>query len=73
MRDTKSKSKDSNDAKKHGDSSSNIITLDEYKFSHGVYIFDGSVLKDDVLINAYSKLHTFLNLDDHPGKLEKLW
>ena len=64
MKDTKSKA--SKDVKKHDAGSSNIITLDEFKFPHGVYIFDGSVLKDDVLNNAYSKLYMHLTLDNHP-------
>lgn len=47
---------------------SGIITLDEYRFPHAIYMLEGSRLKDDDLINGYSKLHTYLNLEDHPGK-----
>ncbi|CDW89049.1 UNKNOWN [Stylonychia lemnae] len=44
----------------------NIITVDEYRFPHAVYIFETSSLKEDHLINGYNKIHQFLQLDDHP-------
>ena len=50
----KSSKKDSKDLKK-GDQS--IISLDEFNFPHGVYLYDASHLKDDVLISGYTKLH----------------
>ncbi len=65
MKDSKPKSS-GKDSKKQDNSLSNILTLDEFRFPHAVYIFDGSVLKDDNLINAYSKLYAHLNLDNHP-------
>ncbi len=54
-----SKKESSKDSKKDikKSESSNIITLDEFKFSHAVFMLESSVLKDDLMINAYTKFY----------------
>ena len=51
------------DEKKHG----GVITLDEFKFPHGIYVLDSSHVKEEALQSAYNKIYTFLDLENHPG------
>lgn len=47
-----------------------VITIDEFRFLHGVYMLEGHHIKDESLISAYHKIYNFLDLENHPGKID---
>ena len=47
--------------------SSGIITLEEFNFTHAVFIYEG-ILNPDSLIAGYNKCYQYMDLENHPGK-----